>query len=60
MKAAPRKATGVVGEQLEEAKAPTAWPTSVALTLAVLGALAMGTVLPFWLVQLAQQAARMM
>jgi NADH-quinone oxidoreductase subunit N len=39
---------------------PTAWPTRVALLLAVLGSLAMGTVLPFWLVQLAQQAAHMM
>jgi NADH-quinone oxidoreductase subunit N len=39
---------------------PTAWPTRVALLLAVLGSLALGTVLPFWLVQLAQQAAHMM
>lgn len=39
---------------------PTAWPTRIALLLAVLGSLAMGTVLPFWLVQLAQQAAHMM
>lgn len=43
-----------------EEKASTAWPTKIALTLAVLGTLAMGTVLPFWLVQLAQQAAHMM
>ncbi len=56
--ATPRKA--VVGEESTQEKAPTAWPTRVALTLAVLGALAMGTVLPFWLVQLAQQAARVM
>ncbi len=45
---------------LGQEQAPTAWPTSTALTLAVIGALAMGTALPFWLVQLAQQAARMM
>jgi NADH-quinone oxidoreductase subunit N len=49
-----------VTEPLEEEKALTAWPTKVALTLALLGALAMGTVLPFWLIQLAQQGAHMM
>ncbi len=62
-KAAPaptRKAPVVVEEEPAQEQAPTAWPTRIALTLAVLGALAMGTVLPFWLVQLAQQAARMM
>lgn len=62
-KAAPtptRKAPVIVEEEPAQEKAPTAWPTRIALTLAVLGALAMGTVLPFWLVQLAQQAARMM
>ncbi len=32
----------------------------IALVIAVLGTLAMGTVLPFWLVNLAQQAAQMM
>ena len=58
--ATPRKAAVAVEEATEEAIAPTAWPTKVALTLAVLGSLAMGTILPFWLVQLAQQAARMM
>jgi NADH-quinone oxidoreductase subunit N len=58
--ATPRKAAVAVEEPTEEAIAPTAWPTKVALTLAVLGSLAMGTVLPFWLVQLAQQAAHMM
>lgn len=47
-------------EPVEEPKALTDWPTGVALTLAALGALAMGTVLPFWLVQLAQMAAHMM
>lgn len=58
--ATPRKTAVAVEEATEEAIAPTAWPTKVALTLAVLGSLAMGTILPFWLVQLAQQAARMM
>ncbi len=58
--ATPRKAAVAVEEANEEEIAPTAWPTQVALVLAVLGSLAMGTVLPFWLVQLAQQAARMM
>ena len=56
--ATPRKA--VVEELPEEEKALTAWPTKVALAIAVLGALAMGTVLPFWLIQIAQQAAHMM
>lgn len=43
-----------------EERIPTAWPTKVALVLAVLGSLALGTFLPFWLIQLAQQAAHMM
>lgn len=55
-----RKATIAIEEPAGEEIAPTAWPTKVALVLAVLGSLAMGTILPFWLVQLAQQAARMM
>ncbi len=37
-----------------------AWMSWLALGLAALGTLAMGTVLPFWLVNLAQQAAQMM
>ncbi|MHB8596027.1 MAG: NADH-quinone oxidoreductase subunit N [Ktedonobacteraceae bacterium] len=36
------------------------WFTWVALGAALIGTFAMGTVLPFWLVQLAQQAAGMM
>jgi NADH-quinone oxidoreductase subunit N len=32
----------------------------IALAIAFVGTLAMGTVLPFWLVNLAQQAAQMM
>jgi NADH-quinone oxidoreductase subunit N len=58
--ATPRQAALAVEEPPAEEKAPTAWPTKIALTLAVLGTLAMGTVLPFWLVQLAQQVARVM
>ena len=47
-------------EPVEEPKVLTDWPTKVALALAVLGTLAMGTILPFWLIQLAQMAAHMM
>jgi NADH-quinone oxidoreductase subunit N len=54
------KAAATVEDDPEEEKVPTAWPTKVALTLALLGALAMGTVLPLWLIQLAQQAAHLM
>src|SRR5581483_6880868 len=36
------------------------WFTWIALGVALIGTFAMGTVLPFWLVQLAQQAANMM
>lgn len=58
--AASRKPTVVVEETVQEPTTAVAWPTRIALTLAVLGTLAMGTVLPFWLVQLAQQAAHVM
>jgi NADH-quinone oxidoreductase subunit N len=63
--ALPKPATATsrrasVEEQPAEESIPTAWPTSVALFLAVLGSLAMGTILPFWLIQLAQQAAHTM
>jgi NADH-quinone oxidoreductase subunit N len=60
LKAAPatsRKAAAVVEEAPAEEKIPTAWPTKVALTIAVLGALVMGTVVPLWLLPLIQQAA---
>ncbi len=50
--------TAIVEEPVAASSLPVPWPTRIALTLAVLGALAMGTVLPFWLIQLAQQAAR--
>ncbi len=36
------------------------WMTWLALGIATVGSLAMGTILPFWLVDLAQQAAHMM
>lgn len=62
VRAAPavaRKAAAAT-EQVEELEAPTAWPTRIVLALTVLGALALGTVLPFWFISLAQQAAHMM
>ena len=37
-----------------------AWPTWVSLILSAIGTLAMGTLLPFWLVNVAQYAAQMM
>ena len=49
-----------VEESREDEKIAVDWPTRIALTLAVLGVLAFGTVLPFWFIQLAQQAAHMM
>lgn len=55
--ATPRKAAVAVEETPEAERMLTSWPTKIALTLAVLGTLAMGTVLPFWMVQLAQLAA---
>ncbi|HEU5375584.1 MAG TPA: NADH-quinone oxidoreductase subunit N [Ktedonobacteraceae bacterium] len=55
----PRSAVAA-SESVEEVRVPLAWPAQVALVLAALGALAMGTILPFWLVQLAQQAAHML
>lgn len=57
---APRPAAAVAPDLVEEPEVSVAWPTQIALFLAALGALAMGTMLPFWLVQLAQQAAHMM
>ena len=52
-----RKPLAVAEETLAVEKIATAWPTKVALTLAVLGALTMGTILPLWLLPLIQQAA---
>ena len=36
------------------------WFTWIGLAISALGTLAMGTVLPFWLIDLAQKAASMM
>jgi len=43
-----------------EAVGKLSWMTWLSLSLAVIGTLAMGTVLPFWLVNLAQRAAELM
>ncbi len=51
---APSKTT------VEQNLATAGWTTWTALGIAALGTLAMGTLLPFWLVDLALQAARMM
>lgn len=61
-KAAPSTPRQAVADPdpVEEPQVLTDWPAKVALGLAALGVLAMGTVLPFWLIQLAQVAARMM
>lgn len=63
VKAAPatsRKTSTIAEEVAAVEKEPTAWPTKVALTLAVLGTLVMGTIVPFWLLPLIQKAAGMM
>jgi len=52
--------TGVAVEQAVEKETYIGWMTWTALGIAVAGTLAMGTVLPFWLVDLAQRAAQMM
>jgi len=57
---APPKAAGAVEKAGEQNGAVVGWTTWVALALAALGTLAMGTLLPFWLVNLALQAARIM
>ena len=55
-----RVKTGVAGEQVDTRETNAGWMTWTALGIAVVGTLAMGTVLPFWLVDLAQRAAQMM
>jgi len=55
-----RVKTGVAGEQVDTQETNAGWMTWTALGIAVVGTLAMGTVLPFWLVDLAQRAAQMM
>src|SRR6266702_3030485 len=59
VKAKP-KTTVEVETTVEQSLANAGWTTWIALGLATLGTLAMGTFLPFWLVDLALQAARMM
>ena len=54
------KTTVEVETTVEQSLANAGWTTWIALGLAALGTLAMGTLLPFWLVDLALQAARMM
>ncbi|MBE3559168.1 MAG: NADH-quinone oxidoreductase subunit N [Ktedonobacteraceae bacterium] len=54
--AAPAASTGV--EESAEESGEHSWLSWTGLGIAALGTLAMGTVLPFWLVNLAQQAAQ--
>jgi NADH-quinone oxidoreductase subunit N len=55
-----RAKTGAAVEQAVEKEDYIGWMTWTALGIAVVGTLAMGTILPFWLVDLAQRAAQMM
>ena len=57
---APPKTTVAVEKAVEQNLVAAGWTTWIAIGIAALGTLAMGTVLPFWLVNLALQAARMM
>jgi NADH-quinone oxidoreductase subunit N len=57
---APPKTTGAVEKTGELNVSVVGWTTWAALGIAALGTLAMGTFLPFWLVDLALNAARMM
>src|SRR6266702_3689342 len=57
---APSKTTVAVETTVEQNLATAGWTTWTALGIAALGTLAMGTLLTFWLVDLALQAARMM
>jgi NADH-quinone oxidoreductase subunit N len=54
-----RKTAGAI-EKVEEKRVEVAWTTWAALGIAALGTFAMGTVLPFWLVNVAVNAAGMM
>ena len=49
----------VVAAEKEVEQWTIAWPTWLSLGLSALGTLAMGTILPFWLVNVAQYAAQM-
>jgi len=55
-----RAKAGVAVERAVEKETYIGWMTWTALGIAVAGTLAMGTILPFWLVDLAQRAAQMM
>jgi NADH-quinone oxidoreductase subunit N len=57
---APSKTAVAVETPVEPDIATAGWTTWAAFGIAALGTLAMGTLLPFWLVDLALQAARMM
>jgi len=57
---ATRAKTGAAVEQVDTQETDAGWMTWTALGIAVVGTLAMGTILPFWLVDLAQRAAQMM
>jgi NADH-quinone oxidoreductase subunit N len=57
---APQKTVGAVETVVEQNLATAGWTTWTALGIAALGTLALGTFLPFWLVDLALQAGRMM
>ncbi len=57
---APPKTTVAAEKTVEQNLVAAGWTTWIAIGIAALGTLAMGTVLPFWLVNLALQAARMM
>ena len=59
VKATPKTAVEVE-PAVEQGLANAGWTTWIALGIAAVGTLAMGTLLPFWLVDLALQAARMM
>ncbi len=57
----PKTSSPVVEASTEqEATGGLNWITWTGIGIAVIGTLAMGTILPFWLIDLAQQAANMM
>jgi NADH-quinone oxidoreductase subunit N len=56
----PKPSSPAAFEKATEKGLFVGWTTWLALGIAALGTLLMGTVLPFWLVNLAQQAAQMM
>ena len=57
---ATTKITVAVETTVEQNLSTAGWTTWIALGIAALGTLAMGTLLPFWLIDLALQAAKMM